>query len=165
VVGGLLPSQPYYFAVTAFDYGFPQNGLEPLESSPLANSQLTFPIYSAAVVESLSLDVSVYPNPYKISDDYRGHQYEDPYREGWSERDRRVHFVNLPSEATIKIFTLDGDLVRVIEHREGGLFSDTGSKAYWDLISRNTQAIVSGIYLYTVESKQRTQIGKIIVIK
>jgi len=174
-IEGLLPSQSYYFAVTTFDYGYPQNGLEPLESSPLANSQLTFPIYSATVVEDSNLNVSVYPNPYKITDDYRGHQYEDPYREGWSERDRRVHFVNLPAQATVKIFTLDGDLVRVIEHYEGGQFSDTGSKASWDLISRNTQAVVSGIYLYTVESKRRTptgkievyrtQIGKIVVIK
>lgn len=162
---GLLPSQSYYFAVTALDFGYPQNGLQPLESSPLVNSQLVYPFYSADVIEEQKLKVSVYPNPYKVSDDYRSSQYEDPYRQGWTERDRRIHFVNLPSQATIRIFTLDGDLVREIEHYEGGLFSETNSKAHWDLISKNTQAIVSGIYLYTIESGLGSQMGKIIIIK
>ncbi len=164
-IDGLLASQAYYFAVTAFDYGYPQNGLEPLESSPLINGELVYPANSADVVEEQNLDVSVYPNPYKISADYRGSRYEDPYRQGWSERDRRIHFVNLPSHATIRIFTLDGDIVREFEHHEGGVFSDTDSKAFWDLISRNTQAVVSGIYLYSIESEGRTQVGKIVIIK
>jgi hypothetical protein len=164
-IDGLLPSQSYYFAVTAFDYGYPQNGLQPLESSPLVNSQLVFPFYSADVVEEQNLEISAYPNPYIVSDDYRSSQYEDPYRQGWTERDRRIHFVNLPSRAMIKIYTLDGDLVREFEHYEGGPFSDTSSKAYWDLISRNTQAVVSGIYLYTVESSLGTQIGKLVIVK
>ncbi len=164
-IDNLLPSESYYFAVTAFDFGFPQNDLEPLESSPMVNSERAFPAYSAAVAESLGLEVSVYPNPYKISANYRGRQYEDPNREGWTERDRRIHFVNLPSEATIKIFSLDGDLVREIEHYEGAPFSHTDSKAYWDLISKNTQAVVSGIYLYTIESEQGTDIGKLVIIK
>jgi hypothetical protein len=162
---GLLPSQSYYFAVTAFDFGYPQNGLQPLESSPLVNSQLVYPFYSADVIEEQNLKVSVYPNPYKVSHNYRAAQYEDPYRQGWTERDRRIHFVNLPAEATIKIFTLDGDLVREFEHYEGGPFSETNSKAHWDLISKNTQAVVSGIYLYTIESALGSQIGKVIIVK
>jgi hypothetical protein len=38
---------------------------------------------------------------------------------------------------------------------------------YWDLVSRNTQAVVSGIYLYTVEDKGtgETQVGKFVIIK
>ena len=164
-ISGLLPSQSYYFAVTAFDYGYPQNGLEPLESSPLANSRLAFPFYSANVVEDSNLQVTVFPNPYKISDDYRGSRYEDQFRRGWTERDRRLHFVNLPSRATIKIFTLDGDLVREILHEPGGTFSESTSGAWWDLISKNTQAVVSGIYLYSVESALGTQVGKIVIIK
>jgi len=39
------------------------------------------------------------------------------------------------------------------------------SMTSWDLISRNTQAVVSGIYLYTVESKIGTQVGKFVIIK
>jgi len=167
-IEGLLPSQPYYFAVTAFDYGYPQNGLEPLESSPLVNSQLAYPIFSSDLVEESALEVTVYPNPYKISDDYRGRQYEDRDRAGWSERSRRIYFAHLPERATITIYTLDGDMVRQIRHEPGGNFTEFSSLAYWDLISRNTQAIVSGIYLYSVEPDDPSvamTIGKLVIIK
>ncbi|MFH0930541.1 MAG: hypothetical protein V1890_01200 [Candidatus Zixiibacteriota bacterium] len=36
---------------------------------------------------------------------------------------------------------------------------------YWDLINRNTQAVVSGIYLYSIESKSGTEVGKFVIIK
>jgi len=166
-VENLLPSKPMYFSVTAFDFGNPITSLPPLESSPISNSQLAYPLHSAAVVESLGVQVSVYPNPYKISADYRGRGYEDPFKFGWSERDRRIHFVHLPPKATIKIYTLDGDLVREIHHPHPHL-SDTDSHLAWDLISRNQQAIVSGIYLYSVEPEEsslETTIGKIVIIK
>jgi hypothetical protein len=82
----------------------------------------------------------------------------------WSERSRRIHFVNLPERATIKIFSLDGDLVREIHHPDPYL-SDTPWHCAWDLITRNTQAAVSGIYLWSVESEWGTQIGKLVIIK
>ena len=81
------------------------------------------------------------------------------------EYERRIHFINLPEECTIKIWTTDGDLVREIKHGPGEPFSETNSKAYWDLITRNTQAIVSGIYIYSIESERGTELGKIVVIK
>ncbi len=77
---------------------------------------------------------------------------------------RRIHFVNLPPKATIKIFSLDGDLIRELHHPESR-FSDTPSHTAWDLITRNTQAITSGIYLYSIESDWGNQVGKIVIIK
>jgi hypothetical protein len=159
----LLPSKEKYFAVTAFDFGNPENELEPLETSPLVNAIRIFPVYSADQVEEQGIGVSVYPNPYRIDAGYSSDGYEgsdiDP------ERERRIHFINLPEVCTIKIWTTDGDLVRKIEHFSGGPYSDTNSKAYWDMISRNTQAIVSGLYIYSIESESGTQIGKIVIIK
>ena len=38
-------------------------------------------------------------------------------------------------------------------------------QARWNLISRNGQDIVSGIYLFTVDSKKGTQRGKFVVIR
>jgi len=164
VLHNLLPSQPYYLAVTAFDFGN-REMLAPLESSPLVNAVLAFPANSADRVVEEGLKVMAYPNPYKISDDYRGRGYEDRERSGWSERSRRVHFINLPERAKITIFTLDGDIVREFYHEPGGVFTATSSTAWWDLISRNTQAVVSGIYIYTVESELGTQVGKIVLVK
>ncbi len=164
VIDNLLPSQPYYFAVTAFDQGYAAGDLGPLESSPQSNLQLAYPTYSPEYVQQNRLNVSVYPNPYKIDATYRGRGYEDPNHEGFKERVRRIHFVNLPPKATIKIFSLDGDLIRELHHPESH-FSDTPSHTAWDLITRNTQAITSGIYLYSIESDWGNQVGKIVVIK
>jgi len=79
--------------------------------------------------------------------------------------------VNLPSEATIRIYTLDGDLIRTIEHRwprpsgSETYLSDYSSRAAWDLITRNTQAVTSGIYIYHIDSPFGSQAGKIVIVK
>ncbi|MCK4574166.1 MAG: hypothetical protein KAU36_07330, partial [candidate division Zixibacteria bacterium] len=71
---------------------------------------------------------------------------------------------NLPPVCTIKIFTIDGDLVREIEHN----FEPShplASHDTWDVITRNTQKPVSGLYYWTVESPDReTQVGKLVII-
>jgi len=162
-INNLLPSQPYFVAVTAFDYGN-RELLAPLESSPLINATTAYATYSADRAVAEKKQVMVYPNPYKISDDYRGRRFEDRDLKGWSERSRRIHFVNLPDPATIKIFTLDGDLVREIQHPHHRL-SDTPWHCEWDMITRNTQAVASGIYLYSIESELGVQVGKIVIIK
>jgi len=162
-IDNLLPSQPFYVAVTAFDYGN-RDMLAPLESSPLVNATTTYATYSSERTVEERKKVMVYPNPYKISEDYRGRGFEDRDRKGFVERERRIHFVNLPDRATIKIFTLDGDLVRRFDHPDPR-YSDTPWHCAWDMITRNTQATVSGIYLYSVESELGTQVGKIVIIK
>ena len=61
----------------------------------------------------------------------------------------RVTWNNLPrAHNTIHIFTESGDLVETLQH-DG--FSQGGSIS-WNLVSRNRQEIVSGIYLYVVKS-------------
>ena len=38
-------------------------------------------------------------------------------------------------------------------------------QARWNLISRNGQDVVSGIYLFTVESSRGTERGKFVIIR
>ncbi|MCM2270980.1 MAG: hypothetical protein NDJ18_00275 [candidate division Zixibacteria bacterium] len=159
----LLPTIPYYISVTAFDFGSPQSGLLSLESSPYNDLVIEYPQTSSEAVEFENLDAYVYPNPYRIDAEYASGGYEN--REGIDpERARRIHFSNLPRVCTISIYSLDGDLVRRWDHNfESG---DPGSMHdSWDLITRNTQAVVSGIYYWVVESPTRTQIGKLVIIK
>ncbi|MBK7141514.1 MAG: hypothetical protein IPH75_05500 [bacterium] len=159
----LLPSIPYYVSVTAFDFGSPKAGLLSLETSPYNDFVVEYPQIPSDSVEAAGLEAYVYPNPYRIDADYASMGYEnreqiDP------ERARRIHFMNLPKVCTISIYSLDGDLIRRIEHNypEGGPGSMHES---WDLITRNTQAVVSGLYYFVVESATRTQIGKLVIIK
>jgi len=163
-VTGLLPSQPYHFAVTTFDMGHPATNVPPLEAGKSINQTLVYALDSPGLIEKKGNKVVVYPNPYR---DDRREEYADMGSEretGQPQFDRRIHFINLPAKCTIRIFTLDGDLVRIIEHDKDE--SDpTSSHETWDLISRNTQAVVSGIYLFSVESDQGDQVGKLVIIK
>jgi len=157
-VSGVLSSIPYYYSVTAFDYGDPRTQLAPLESSKSINMRA---IYAINNFENVSGDAYVYPNPYVLDGMYR--------RDGWEDVNidpaysQRIYFANLPGECTIRIFTLDGDLVDKIDFKPvAGIDQPITS---WDLISRNTQSVVSGIYLYSIDSDKGRQIGKFVVIK
>ncbi|HEY6866766.1 MAG TPA: hypothetical protein VI792_05885, partial [Candidatus Eisenbacteria bacterium] len=99
-----------------------------------------------------------------------------------------IDFFGLPSAKwTIKIFTVSGDLVAVIHSDDpvndsvrSTVTASNGNdypgynrqqdnpndgQARWNLISRNGQDVVSGIYLFTVESNKGTQRGKFVVIR
>ncbi|UCD93418.1 MAG: hypothetical protein JSU69_06495, partial [Candidatus Zixiibacteriota bacterium] len=163
----LLPSQLYYVAVTAFDFGSPGSGLVSLETSPTMNAIAEYAQNQTGKVEAEGLNVVVYPNPYRIDGDYRsqsGGGFEGRGMESFSDdRVRAIHFTNLPHKCTIRIFTIDGDLVRVIDH-DCPPNDPQSMHDRWDVITRNTQAPVSGIYYYVVESKYGNQIGKIVII-
>jgi hypothetical protein len=58
-----------------------------------------------------------------------------------------LRFVNLPPQAIIRIYTLNGTLVRVLEHND----PQGGAEAQWDLRNRNNQFVASGVYFYVVE--------------
>ena len=78
--------------------------------------------------------------------------------------DRRIWFINLPNEARIRIYSLDGDLIRELHHPDP--YRTTYSPCLgWDLITRNTQTVVSGIYIYRVDSELGAQFGKIVIVK
>ncbi len=166
VIDGLLASRPVFFAVSAFDYGNPATSLAALETSPLANAIEVYPVNSADRVVSENLKVEVFPNPYRTDGGYFDAGYERLEGGASSEQfARRIHFANLPPRATIRIYTLDGDLVRELQHPCDCQFQEGGSMMSWDLITRNTQAAVSGIYLYSVESELGNQVGKFVIIK
>lgn len=163
----LLPSQLYYITITAFDYGSLSGNVGPLETSPTINMVAEYAQRSADEVEAGDFEVVVYPNPYRIDRDYRepeGGLFEGRgMDQAHDDYVRSIHFTNLPHNCTIRIFTLDGDLVRKIEHHCAP--DDTRSMhERWDLINDDGLQVVSGIYLYTVESQHGSQIGKIVII-
>jgi len=162
-----------YYSVTAFDRGDPEANLASLESALIANQRYVYPGVPPASSEWTS-NPSVYPNP------YRGQAAWD----GYGNRDRMIWFQNLPRKAQIRIFTLAGDLVDIIDHDENYSGADimnigdrkrpqfSGGEHAWDLITRNDQAIATGLYLFTVENLDensasfgKVKEGKFLVIK
>ncbi len=160
----LLPSQQYYVSVTAFDQGFPGKKLPPLETQPQTNAQREFALNSSQLSIDKGLDVVVYPNPYRIDGRYR-ERFEGWERPDLSvERNRAIHFTNLPNKCTIRIFSIDGDLIREIRHDYPANSAGSMHES-WDLITRNTMAVTSGIYYFSVESELGNYIGKFVIIK
>ncbi len=169
VITNLLPTIPYYVNVTAFSFGSPASGLGSLESSPTVGYKTAYAAASYEQKTTASKQIYVFPNPYRADGGYQANGYEgnDAFSRGKpTDRQRRVHFANVPSNCTIKIFTLDGDLVRELAHPDvQSPCQEDPNVACWDLITRNTQLAVSGIYYWTVEDGQgNTQIGKLVLI-
>jgi len=149
----VLKGYSYTFAVTSYDKGAPEVDLPKLESSRREDKSSTKLIISAPVKNTVD-EVYVYPNPY-IGSVKWDHVFtlDEPFT-------RKLVFANLPDgKITISIFTLDGDLVDTIEQDNGE------SIATWDMITRNNRELVSGIYLYTVESEVGKFIGRFVVIQ
>ncbi len=163
-IENIIPTVAYYVSVTAIDFGWPKSGLEPLETSITENAQQVYAKIVDPAVGADSLQIVVYPNPYRIDANYRARGFEGLNQDDrWSERVRRIHFANIPPKCTISIFSLDGDLVREIRHDKDP--SDpTARHAEWGLISRNGLRVVSGLYYWVVESDSRTEIGKLVII-
>jgi hypothetical protein len=165
---------PYLYSVTAFDAGREgppkiaslESGKGNYKKTELGASIPTFvktprleeqiaPATKAAgaAITTADLDrITVAPNPYLGSVPWE-RKYEN-----------RVQFMNLPGTCRIRIYTVTGDLVREIEHTDG-----TGDE-YWDLLSRNEQEIVSGLYVFKVEAwdangKSIHKIGKLVIVK
>jgi hypothetical protein len=171
VVTSLLPTVPYWVNVTAFDYGSPQSGLAALETSPTLLPVVTYPLDAPDPPDRLgSAEVLVWPNPYRLDANYRTRGFEGrgSARDSDDERVRLIHFANLPSECTISIYSLDGDLVRKLNHPSDSSppgCPATEHEACWELITRNFQQVVSGLYYWTVEDTHgNTQIGKLVII-
>jgi hypothetical protein len=102
------------------------------------------------------LNVKVVPNPYLIHNEWQQ-----------SSLIRRLKFINLPGECTIRIFTLNGDLVKTIVHKVtvGSVKGDMGGDEWWDLLTENRQIAASGVYIFHVDSKVGEQVGKFVVIR
>jgi len=99
--------------------------------------------------------VKAVPNPYLV-------------RNSWEMSNERskLQFINLPAKCTIKIFTIAGNLIKVIEH-ENDSQETQGGTAWWDpMLTMNNQNVASGVYIYHVSSPGiGTHIGKFAVIK
>ncbi|MEW6412376.1 MAG: hypothetical protein AB1483_07870 [Candidatus Zixiibacteriota bacterium] len=163
-IDNLLPTIPYYVNITAFDFGSPEVGLGAMESSITIGAQTAYPLTAVDEVEEQNLKVYVYPNPYRADQNYDGDGFENRDGTEAASRMRRLHFANLPRVCKIYIYSLDGDLVRELDHN----YPDGGPEAMhdtWNLITRNTQAAVSGLYYWVVESEHGTQMGKFVIIR
>ena len=156
---GLTNGEFFYYAVTAYDSGYAPTGLEPLESSPAINLTRVAPSVGPEAAGQID-EVLVVPNPYRINANY----YNSLWESGTNDTDKRIDFTNLPTKCTIRIYTIAGDLVAILDH-DYPASSPIPNRHSWNLVSRNIQAIASGIYLFAVEAEHGSYVGKFVIIQ
>ena len=98
-------------------------------------------------------NISVVPNPYIISSRFN----EDS-------NGSRIRFTRLPSKCRISIFTISGELVKVIEHEN--INNDTDSNEWWNLKNSKGRDVAPGLYIYQVETDNGLSIiGKFSIVR
>jgi hypothetical protein len=110
----------------------------------------------------IALNVKVTPNPYIIHNEWQT-----------TLRQRRLKFINLPNQCTIRIYNLNGELVKTLIHRETlspeegeqEILNSAGGDEWWDLLSENRQLVASGMYIFHIDSDVGEQVGKFVVIR
>jgi hypothetical protein len=114
-------------------------------------------LFQQTAVAKNALDlINIVPNPYYGSSAYEVNRI-----------DNRIRITNLPNKCTIKIFTMNGTLVRTIQRDVTGeedLYtgtSETGSQikaskrisyVEWDLKNQNNISVASGLYIFHIDA-------------
>jgi hypothetical protein len=149
----------YYYVVVAYDPDKPATTTRPAmlsQESAKSNYRKDAKGAPDPVIPRYEMNtedmskINVVPNPYKGTALFES-RYED-----------KIMFTNLPPACKISIFTLTGDLIDTIYHNDG--FGDH----LWNLISRNNQKVVSGLYIFVVERETPSYdkyIGKFVIIR
>jgi hypothetical protein len=102
-------------------------------------------------------NIKVVPNPYLANALW---EPKNPYTSGRGPRS--IHFTHLPSKCTIRIFTVNGELVKEIAHNTA---LNDGS-AEWDLLTKDNLSASYGIYVYHVDAPGiGKKAGKFAIIK
>lgn len=145
----------YSYAVTVYDVDGLESGKALLSADKSAEENVVEARPVSSPRNSLN-QVRVVPNPYIISSTWERKRLGDPKL---GEPIRDIAFTNLPARCTISIYTLDGNLVKSIEHSNG-----TGTE-FWDLRTFSNQLIATGIYVYHIKSEAGEKVSKFAVVR
>ncbi len=102
-------------------------------------------------------------HPYVVPNPYVGAASFEPQRFAVSGRgERRMEFRNIPVNATIRIYTVNGELVKTLQH-EGNI---TEGYVAWNLRTKDNLEVAPGLYIFHVEAPgNKPFVGKFAIIK
>jgi hypothetical protein len=138
---GTVQSGDRFIVVSGGDrHGTPNDTLVFTTSAPAKN---------VTSLQKQNLDrVRVVPNPY-----YARSSYE------LSGFNRIIKFMNMPEQATVKIYNLSGHLIRTLRKTD-----QSSSILEWDVQNENRLPIASGVYIYHVDVPGAgSTIGRLVV--
>lgn len=101
-------------------------------------------------------EITVVPNPYV------GAASWEPITNDVGRGERRIYFINLPSQCTIRIYTISGHLVQTLEHNT----TTANGQEPWNLVSKDGMNVAFGIYIFHVDAPGiGEKIGRFALIK
>lgn len=89
------------------------------------------------------------PDPYYVTS-----EYESDFTA------KVIKFVNLPTNAIIRIYSSSGVLVRVLQYTS----PENGGMLDWNVRNRSNQVVASGVYFYHVEAGDARFVGRMTII-
>ena len=111
----------------------------------------------AELAESDLDRIRVVPNPYVAAATW---EERNPFNSGRGPRS--IHFIRLPQQCTIRIYTVAGELVASIDHNSTML----NGSAEWNLLTRDNLSASYGIYIYHIDAPGiGEKVGKFAIIK
>jgi hypothetical protein len=95
----------------------------------------------------------------------QAHPVPDPYvrGSGWAAGSGNdvIKFVKLPVQSIVRIYSLSGILIRVLEHNSNEL----GGSADWDVRNRAGNLVASGVYFYHIEAPSgERRVGRMTIV-
>ena len=110
------------------------------------------PQVDATNPDSLMARIRVVPNPYIATNRF---EPQNPFSTGRGPR--VIKFINLPPQCTVRIFSVNGRLIRRLDLHQGSNDNLTAADLLngtldWDLESEDGLTVSYGIYLYHVEA-------------
>ncbi|MCK4303920.1 MAG: hypothetical protein KAY24_06755 [Candidatus Eisenbacteria sp.] len=155
---GLKNGMLYFYDVTSYACWFDAYGrYHDLSQPPTAlEAEGVRPRWDTSPGESWQQRLAVVPNP------YRGGAAWDLHARPKDPSGTHIAFTGMPDRSCdIRIYSLAGDLVQTLHH-DGAQGDGT---VRWRMLSRNGQAIVSGVYLYAVTCGGETVVRRFTVIR
>ncbi len=135
------------------NYSNPNRWAEPDGYSHIENSKGTtvldknfVQVFPGSSPQKNLKTVKAVPNPYFVGSNYNE-----------SEHIRRIRFTNLTQDCIIRIYTLNGELVNIINHS-----NKKSGNTFWDMRTINNQEAAPGLYIYHIESFNDYNIDPII---
>jgi len=152
VINGMI----YFYSITPYAKWYDNEAEQWIEiqTQPAATEDIS--IVPRADAQDKLGKITVVPNPYV------GGASWDLIPSDIDPTGTKIGFFGLPKcKSTLRIFSLSGDLIREIPH-DGSTGNGT---IYWNMVTRNGQDVVGGVYLYSVDSDWGTYVGKFIIIR
>jgi hypothetical protein len=158
-MGEYLDGEIMYFNMT------PMSSIAGSDSVMSVGTTYTFSVTQSTTEDTLidMDDIKVVPNPYYVYADW-----------DMSVNRRKIQFTNVPENSEIRIYTLAGDLVAILDHHwdatqtegERGYASHRVGTVDWNLWTYEFTEAAYGLYIYVVKTdKGLTKVGKFAIIR